>query len=652
MHRHFSLSLLALLSASAVFAHDVPVALPDLRVEGTRAPATVLSADSAELPSRVDVIERTRIDEMAIDNILDAFRGTAGVSVRNLRQGDIGDDFGLRGFSGGHGVDVAVMVDGVPVNQVNGRTHGLSDLNWLTPQMVERAEILKGPFSARYGNFGLGGVVNITTRSSVEAPTLALSAGRFGHAQGVLSLGTGGPFLVLEGYNSDGYRDNAFSRRYGLLGKYGFNFGDDHQLTLRLQGSDRAFGATGYLAVEDVANGARDRREAINADDGGDVSQYNLSAQYTRPLAAATHLHATAYAGTDRRSRFADFTGSAQSVTETDIDTLGWRAEVERRFERMLITVGTDGRRDAGSRIAHRTDGQRNLGERISDRDFTVLESNLFAEWQWQPLDRVKTIAGVRYDRFDSEVENRLFSSSGSNVGTLLSPKFGITWAATPTLTLFANRGQGLRSPSQVELAPDVADAAFNDLDPFRVRSTDVGADLVFGGQGLLRLNAYQTQTSGELVGVGNGVFVNAGATDRDGYEAEVRWRADRFETYASVSGVHARLVDREADRVSGIAADTQTVGFTLRRASLTLDTFVQRYGTTPLNASGSEQRSPIVNVGSRLSGRHNAKFGWFAQVYWYPDDLASETQFVIGGRNSFDPRPDLDAQVGIQYRL
>lgn len=642
---------LILLTAS-VQAHDPGVRLPDLRVVG-EAPATPsLSTEGDALPARVDVIDRERIESMAVDNILDVFRGTAGVTVRNLRQGDIGDDFGLRGFSGGHGVDVAIVVDGVPVNQVNGRTHGLSDLNWLTPQMIERVELIKGPFSARYGNFGLGGVVNITTRDGVEAPRLDLTAGRFGHAQGVLSLGDGAPFLVLEGYNSDGYRDNAFSRRYGLFGKYGIDFGEDHQLSLRLQGSDRDFGATGYLAVDDVASGARDRREATNNTDGGEVAQYTLSARYTRPLGTDTHLHATAFAGHDRRSRFADFSGTSQSVTDTDIDTLGWRADVERRTARMVLTLGTDGRRDAGSRIAERTDGQRNRGARTSDRDFTVLESNLFAEWQWQALDTVKSVVGLRYDRFDTEVHNRLFSSSGENVGTLLSPKLGLTWSPTATLDVYANRGQGLRSPSQVELSPDVAEARFNDLDPFRVRSTDLGAEWRFAGAGLLRLNVYETATASELVNIGNGVFVNAGATERDGYEAELRWRAAAYETYASVAGVHARIVDAAADRVSGVPADTQTLGFTLRRARLTLDTFVQRYGTTPLNAAGTQTRPAIVNLGTRLSGRHSERLGWFAQLYWYPDDLASETQFVIGGRNSFDPRPDLDAQVGLQYRL
>jgi hypothetical protein len=50
-----------------------------------------------------------------------------------------------------HGADVAVYNDGVPQNVPSSAiNHGMDDLSWLTPDMIERIEVIKGPFSALY----------------------------------------------------------------------------------------------------------------------------------------------------------------------------------------------------------------------------------------------------------------------------------------------------------------------------------------------------------------------------------------------------------------------------------------------------------------------------------------------------------------------
>jgi hypothetical protein len=51
------------------------------------------------------------------------------------------------------GADVAVYIDGVPQNVPSSAiNHGMDDLSWLTPDMIERIEVIKGPFSALYGD--------------------------------------------------------------------------------------------------------------------------------------------------------------------------------------------------------------------------------------------------------------------------------------------------------------------------------------------------------------------------------------------------------------------------------------------------------------------------------------------------------------------
>ena len=41
---------------------------------------------------------------------------------------------------------------------------GRQDLNWISPDMIERIEVVRGPMSSLYGSDAMGGVINIITR--------------------------------------------------------------------------------------------------------------------------------------------------------------------------------------------------------------------------------------------------------------------------------------------------------------------------------------------------------------------------------------------------------------------------------------------------------------------------------------------------------
>jgi outer membrane receptor for ferrienterochelin and colicin len=79
----------------------------------------------------------------------------------------------LRGFDADHGTDVALFVDGVPVNMVShGHGQGSVDLNWVIPELIERVEVSKGPYFARHGDFATAGAINLVTRRRFESHPL------------------------------------------------------------------------------------------------------------------------------------------------------------------------------------------------------------------------------------------------------------------------------------------------------------------------------------------------------------------------------------------------------------------------------------------------------------------------------------------------
>ncbi|AHG18894.1 outer membrane receptor protein [Chania multitudinisentens RB-25] len=64
-----------------------------------------------------------------------------------------------------------ILIDGMPVSSRNSVRQGWrgerdtrGDSAWVSPEMIERIEVLRGPAAARYGNGAAGGVVNIITK--------------------------------------------------------------------------------------------------------------------------------------------------------------------------------------------------------------------------------------------------------------------------------------------------------------------------------------------------------------------------------------------------------------------------------------------------------------------------------------------------------
>ena len=71
----------------------------------------------------------------------------------------------LRGFNLDHGTDFATSVNGMPVNMPShAHGQGYTDLNFLIPELVDRIDYRKGPYSASVGDFASAGSADILYR--------------------------------------------------------------------------------------------------------------------------------------------------------------------------------------------------------------------------------------------------------------------------------------------------------------------------------------------------------------------------------------------------------------------------------------------------------------------------------------------------------
>src|SRR5262249_9408541 len=100
----------------------------------------------------------------------DILRVVPGLLTAQHQGGGKADQLFLRGFDADHGTDVAIFVDGVPVNMPShAHGQGFADLHWLIPEALERIDVLKGPYDVRYGDFATAGALNLITRERFES---------------------------------------------------------------------------------------------------------------------------------------------------------------------------------------------------------------------------------------------------------------------------------------------------------------------------------------------------------------------------------------------------------------------------------------------------------------------------------------------------
>lgn len=728
----------ALLSTVALFASgaltaaepmslaeaDKVIALPELTVEAeAEKEKGDISIAPEALPAQVDVISREDVAVAPANNFLDLLRRSPGVIPRGLLQGDIGEGFSVRGFGGGHGTSNAIFVDGVPLNTPNhAHAHGLTDANWLVPEMIERIEVIKGPFSALYGNFALGAVINIVTKRSDPAPTIGAEVGSydtyraFGSYSRDYIPGQSGvtPFLFYEGYDRGGYVENSELERYNAFNKITFPFGNG-DLSLRASAVKRDFGAPGTLEVDRVAAGFDSRRDSVlNDTDGGDSEYYSLVANYI-PRGEAG-LNASIFAGHDELNRFAtfsrafnrdDFRAANPGLTDTELDALAaaGNRDITVRLPVNLqgleatdrdyvgakifynwvfnddasLLVGTDLQYDTGDYIGIVTDQNRGFLDDVKNNQADTFAAGLFAQGQIRFFDRLKAVVGVRYDSFDTDVENRLVPvNSGSAKSDIVSPKFGLVFNATSWLDIYANSAKGFRSAAADELSRQRGrgplsgvtpgtPAGFRDIDPFELDTLDVGL-VVRPTLGLtLNANYYQTDTQGEirLVTLASGVqeFRNVGDTERDGFEFSADYLvSENLSLYASLATSDGRLstdqngaaVPSTANQLTGVSENSQSLGFTWRNGlrnnmTLVVDGYYQRQGEFPLLVDGS-RNSPALNRFGVRTSLSRGPVGGFLQLTYVPDEFASESYSITAGRERFAPLPETEVLVGLEY--
>ena len=186
-----------------------------------------LAKDVRDVPAAVTVIDRAELARSPQVLADDLIRAAPSVGTFRRSSSEIADPssqgLNLRGV-GPSGVSRALVLrDGIPVNDPFG---GWVYWRALSPLGIERIEIVPSGGSALFGNFALGGVLQVISRPIEDGALDAVAAGgSLGTARGAVRaserFGGFGVELTGEALHSDGYAPIVAAARGAVDGPAG-----------------------------------------------------------------------------------------------------------------------------------------------------------------------------------------------------------------------------------------------------------------------------------------------------------------------------------------------------------------------------------------------------------------------------------------------
>jgi len=564
MKRHaLASSVIAALSTYAPFAAaDENAAAPVPVVVVTASRTEQLSFD---LPASIDVIGADQIGAAQPRvNASEALAAVPGLVAQN-RQNYAQDlqissrGFGARSAFGVRGV--RLIADGVPATMPDGQGQAAT----FNLDLAERIEVLRGPFSALYGNHS-GGVIQLFTHDPKGAPAVEfnVSSGSYGSRKTDLnasgSAGGVGYLVDVSRFDTDGYRSHSAATRDQAYAKLVFAPSATSRLVLTAGGlrqddTQDPLGVTwttwqrdpraGEIDTTDPRTPQRTLAERYNTRKSIDHQQ--LGASWEQRF-GSDRLRVTAYVGNRRVIQYQAFSQGFQApashsggVVDFDRDFHGIDANWTMSRPLLDGTLRSTFGIEAGSSDDARKGYENFIGSEFGvqgrlrrDEKDKVKNLDPYAQFEWERGAWVLS-AGLRHSRVDFDVEDR-YLANGNDSGSVsyrhTTPLLGILYKVHPGLNLYASAARGFETPTLNEVFYSGTGAGFNfGLAPARSTHLEFGAKAMpLDG---VRINAavFQVKTTDELVvdssSGGRTSYRNASATLRQGLElsADAEWR-------------------------------------------------------------------------------------------------------------------------------
>lgn len=433
----------------------------------------------------VDVVTEEDLRAAGEVPLADYLATLPGVSV--TRNGPPGTNTTVRLRGAGAGF-VAVVVDGIPVNDPTSTSGQFNGFNSLTTGSLRRVEVLRGSQSALYGSNAVAGVISISTVATGDEPegisqSASFEAGSYGtlsadysytHRKGPLTLSFGLSHSQTDGFsaadenNGNTEADGSETSR--------LSFGVIYEVTPELTIGANAFVETSEAEFDEFVSFAPGDGTVGDETSTSDLAGYRLFAEYVGP--SWTHDLAYTHLSVDRSLAsvtVADPFGSPfSSVFDGTRDKVRYVGTTE-TISNTTLSLGADWQKEEGT-FTGLTGGTR-----------SIETTGIFAEAIFAPSDTLDLFASARYE-------------DNSSFGDVTTGRLAFSWRATGATTLRGAVATGFRAPVLSELFGNFPlDSGFEffgnpDLEPEKSVSFELGVDHEYANGATLSATAFRLE--------------------------------------------------------------------------------------------------------------------------------------------------------------
>ncbi|HCQ8336990.1 TPA: TonB-dependent receptor [Klebsiella pneumoniae] len=520
----------------------------------TAAPTTVSELDT---PAAVSVVNGDEMRQAAPRvNLSESLGAVPGLQVQNRQNYAQDLQLSIRGFGSRstYGVrGLRIYVDGIPATMPDGQ----GQTSNIDIGSVDTIEVLRGPFSALYGNSS-GGVINVTSQTGTQPPTVEASSyyGSFGtwhygmKATGAVGDGSHAGdvdyTVSTNRFTTHGYRDHSGARKNLANARLGVRINDVSKLTLLLNSVDIKANDAGGLTADEWRDNPRQSPRGDQYNTRKNTRQTQAGLRYERQLSAQDDLSVMMYAGERETTQFQSIPRAPQlkpshagGVIDLTRHYQGIDTRLTHRGELLVpvtLTAGLDyenmSERRKGYENFVMVNGAPQYGEqgalRRNERNL-MWNVDPYLQTQWQVTDKLSLDAGVRYSSvwFDSN-DYYITPGNGDDSGDASYHKWlpagSLKYALTDAWNVYLSAGRGFETPTINELSyrSDNQSGLNFGLKPSTNDTVEIGSKTRIGN-GLFTAALFQTNTDNEIVvdssSGGRTSYKNAGKTRRQGME-------------------------------------------------------------------------------------------------------------------------------------
>ena len=668
--------------------------------------ATRQPDDALLVPAAVDVVDAGALHRAQPGlSLSESLQRVPGVVARDRQNEAQGLQVSIRGFGARStfGIrGVRLYSDGIPATMPDGQ----GQVSHFMLESAGRIEVLRGPFSALYGNSS-GGVISVFSTDPPALPefSVGMDAGSDGLHRGLVSWHApwpgerdGGVLVDMDQVDGSGFRDHSRSRQATGQAVLQGAFGNDGRYTVLLNSHDlRADDPQGLTGAQLRGDRRAASKGALDFDTRKTVHQDQAGLHVEQPLSAHHALSLTAYGGTRDTTQVLSIpvfvqTDPLQGGGAIELDRqyggadLRWRWSTQLLERPLSLVAGVE-----YSVSGERRRGYENfVGQRLGvfgalrrDEDNRVSGRDAYAQANWQPAERWRINLGLRHSqvRFASD-DDYVTADNPDDSGRLQysrsSPVAGVLFRLTPTASVYANAGAGFETPTFSELAYRADGASgLNDLRAARSRNAEVG---VRGRGARLEYSAalFDSRTRGELVAVANrggrSIYANAGITRRRGAELSLsgtlspQWRyaaaytfldaryGSDFTTCAAMPCGDGDVLIEDGHRIPGLS---RHAAWAELRRSIGADTDLVldgRFADRVYVDDGSDESAPAYAVFGLAAERRFEAFGLQWRGYARIDNLFDRAyvgSVIVNDGNGryYEPAPGRGWVLGLRAR-